>query len=230
MPGAWINWRAANGRSIAPPWRPCPRHRPFKRPFPRPPMQPLSDAINSGAHPDTGRIDKDRAFVPVHIAVLTVSDTRTKDDDVSGDTLVKRLQEAGHILCARSIVPDDQARIAAQLRTWIEDPRCDVVISTGGTGLTGRDVTVEAFKGVFEKEIDGFSALFHQISYAKIGTSTVQSRACAGVAGGTYLFALPGSPGAVKDGWDGILKQQLDIRYRPCNFVEIMPRLEEHRK
>jgi molybdenum cofactor biosynthesis protein B len=177
--------------------------------------------------PQAGRIDAGAAFVPVHIAVLTVSDTRTKDDDVSGDTLVKRLQDAGHILCARIILPDDQAQIAAQLRTWIEDPRCDVVISTGGTGLTGRDVTVEAFRSVFEKEIDGFSVLFHQLSYGKIGTSTVQSRACAGVAGGTYLFALPGSPGAVKDGWDGILKWQLDSRHRPCNFVEIMPRLTE---
>lgn len=176
---------------------------------------------------DAGRIDTGKAFLPVHIAVLTVSDTRTREDDVSGDTLVKRLEEAGHILCARTIVPDDQARIAAQLKTWIEDSRCDVVISTGGTGLTGRDVTVEAFKSVFEKEIEGFAVLFHQISYAKIGTSTVQSRACAGVAGGTYLFALPGSPGAVKDGWDGILKWQLDSRHRPCNFVEIMPRLTE---
>ncbi len=173
------------------------------------------------------RIDSGKPFLPVHIAVLTVSDTRTRENDVSGDTLVKRLEEAGHILCARTLLPDDQARIAAQLRTWIEDPRCDVVISTGGTGLTGRDVTVEAFKSVFEKEIEGFAVLFHQISYAKIGTATVQSRACAGVAGGTYLFALPGSPGAVKDGWDGILKWQLDNRHRPCNFVEIMPRLTE---
>jgi len=181
-------------------------------------MPPLSDA---------DRIDTDIAFVPVHIAVLTVSDTRTKDNDVSGDTLVKRIEDAGHILCARAILADDQLSIRAQLKTWIADPRCDVVISTGGTGLTGRDVTVEAFKSVFEKEIDGFSALFHQISAAKIGTSTVQSRACAGVAGGTYLFPLPGSPGAVKDGWDGILKWQLDIRHRPCNFVEIMPRLTE---
>ena len=180
-----------------------------------------SDDINSG------RIDTGKTFVPIHIAVLTVSDTRTRDDDVSGDTLVKRLEDAGHILCARTIVRDEQARIVAQLRTWIEDPRCDVVISTGGTGLTGRDVTVEAFKSVFEKEIEGFAVLFHQISYAKIGTSTVQSRACAGVARGTYLFALPGSPGAVKDGWDGILKWQLDNRHRPCNFVEIMPRLME---
>ncbi len=177
--------------------------------------------------PQAAAIDPAIAFVPVHIAVLTVSDTRTEADDASGDTLANRLQEAGHILCARTILPDDQARIAAQLRTWIADPRCDVVISTGGTGLTGRDVTVEAFKSVFEKEIEGFAVLFHQISYGKIGTSTIQSRACAGVANGTYLFALPGSPGAVKDGWDGILKWQLDIRHRPCNFVEIMPRLRE---
>jgi molybdenum cofactor biosynthesis protein B len=175
-------------------------------------------------------IDESIAFVPVRIAALTVSDTRTSADDKSGDTLAARIAEAGHVLAARTITPDDQAKIAAQLRAWIADPQIDVVISTGGTGLTGRDVTVEAFKSVFEKEIDGFSALFHQISYAKIGTSTVQSRACAGVAHGTYLFALPGSPGAVKDGWDGILKQQLDIRYRPCNFVEIMPRLDEHRR
>lgn len=176
---------------------------------------------------DSDRIDSAIAFVPVHIALLTVSDTRTKDDDKSGDILEQRLKDAGHILCARTIVTDDQVQIAAQLKLWIADPRIDVVISTGGTGLTGRDVTVEAFKSVFEKEIDGFSVLFHQISYAKIGTSTVQSRACAGVANGTYLFALPGSPGAVKDGWDGILKWQLDRRHRPCNFVEIMPRLIE---
>jgi molybdopterin adenylyltransferase len=175
-------------------------------------------------------IDESIAFVAVRIAAMTVSDTRTRADDKSGDTLQARIEAAGHMLAARVIVPDDQAQIAAQLRAWIADPQVDVVISTGGTGLTGRDVTVEAFKSVFEKEIDGFAALFHQISYAKIGTSTVQSRACAGVARGTYLFALPGSPGAVKDGWDGILKQQLDIRYRPCNFVEIMPRLEEHRR
>jgi molybdenum cofactor biosynthesis protein B len=175
-------------------------------------------------------IDESIAFVAVNIAVMTVSDTRSFADDKSGDTLAARIEEAGHVLAARAIVKDDQAKIAAQLRSWIDDSEIDVVISTGGTGLTGRDVTVEAFKSVFEKEIDGFAVLFHQISYAKIGTSTVQSRACAGVAHGTYLFALPGSPGAVKDGWDGILKQQLDIRYRPCNFVEIMPRLEEHRR
>jgi molybdenum cofactor biosynthesis protein B len=172
-------------------------------------------------------IDESIPFVPVHIALLTVSDTRTKTDDVSGDTLAKRVEDAGHIVCARNIVPDDQKQIAAQLKTWIQDPRIDVVISSGGTGLTGRDVTVEAFRSVFEKEIDGFSALFHQISFQKIGTSTLQSRACAGVAGGTYLFALPGSPGAVKDGWDAILKYQLDIRHKPCNFVDIMPRLTE---
>jgi molybdenum cofactor biosynthesis protein B len=161
---------------------------------------------------------------------MTVSDTRDASDDVSGDTLAERIGDAGHILAARMLLRDDQAKIAAQLRAWVADPEIDVVISTGGTGLTGRDVTVEAFKSVFEKEIDGFSVIFHQISFEKIGTSTLQSRACAGVAGGTYLFALPGSPGAVKDGWDGILKWQLDIRHRPCNFVEIMPRLEEHRK
>lgn len=175
-------------------------------------------------------IDESKAFVPVRIAAMTVSDTRTFADDKSGDTLAGRIADAGHILAARVIVTDDQAKIAAQLRLWIDDPTIDAVISTGGTGLTGRDVTVEAFKSVFEKEIDGFAAVFHQISYAKIGTSTVQSRACAGVAKGTYLFALPGSPGAVKDGWDGILKSQLDIRHQPCNFVEIMPRLEEHRR
>jgi molybdenum cofactor biosynthesis protein B len=172
-------------------------------------------------------IDESIAFVPVRIAIMTVSDTRTAADDKSGDTLAARIADAGHVLAARTIVTDDRAKIATQLKTWIADPKIDVVISTGGTGLTGRDVTVEAFKSVFEKEIDGFSALFHQISYAKIGTSTVQSRACAGVSKGTYLFALPGSPGAVKDGWDGILKSQLDIRHQPCNFVEILPRLAE---
>lgn len=175
-------------------------------------------------------IDESIAFVPVRIAIMTVSDTRTLDDDKSGDTLAARIAEAGHVLAARVLVPDEQEEIAAQLRDWIADPKIDAVISTGGTGLTGRDVTVEAFHSVFEKEIEGFAAVFHQISYAKIGTSTIQSRACAGVARGTYLFALPGSPGAVKDGWDGILKYQLDIRHRPCNFVEIMPRLEEHRR
>ncbi|MGB8363892.1 MAG: molybdenum cofactor biosynthesis protein B [Rhizomicrobium sp.] len=175
-------------------------------------------------------IDETRPFIPVRIAVLTVSDTRDASNDTSGDILAARIADAGHVLAARALLKDDQAAIRAQLETWIADPKIDVVISTGGTGLTGRDVTVEAFKSVFEKEIDGFSVIFHQISFEKIGTSTLQSRACAGVAHGTYLFALPGSTGAVKDGWDGILKWQLDARHRPCNFVEIMPRLEEHRK
>ena len=173
------------------------------------------------------RIDETRAFVPVRIAVMTVSDTRDESSDTSGDTLEARIKEAGHVLAARRIVKDERAQIAAQLRHWIADSEIDVVISTGGTGLTGRDVTVEAFKSVFDKEIDGFSVLFHQVSFEKVGTSTIQSRACAGVARGTYLFALPGSTGAVKDGWDEILKWQLDIRHRPCNFVEIMPRLTE---
>jgi molybdenum cofactor biosynthesis protein B len=176
------------------------------------------------------RIDESRAFVPVNIAVLTVSDTRSATDDRSGDTLVRRLEAAGHTLAARAIVTDDRGKIAAQLRTWIADPGVDVIISTGGTGLTGRDVTVEAHRDVYEKEIEAFATLFTQISVAKIGTSAIQSRACAGVAGGTYLFALPGSPGACKDGWDEILEPQLDYRHMPCNFVEIMPRLEEHKR
>jgi molybdenum cofactor biosynthesis protein B len=175
------------------------------------------------------KIDESIAFVPVRIAVMTVSDTRDASNDTSGDTLAKRIEGAGHILAARTLLKDDVEHIRTQLQKWIDDPQIDAVITTGGTGLTGRDVTVEAMKPLFEKEIDGFSVVFHQISYEKIGTSTLQSRACAGVAKGTYLFALPGSTGAVKDGWDGILKYQLDIRHRPCNFVEIMPRLEEHK-
>lgn len=171
-----------------------------------------------------------REFIPVRIAVLTVSDTRTLADDRSGDTLVERLGAAGHLLADRAIVKDDKAEIADQLRAWIADPEVDAVISTGGTGLTGRDVTVEAHKSVYEKEIEGFAVAFHMVSWEKIGTSTIQSRACAGVAGGTYLFALPGSPGACRDGWDAILARQLDYRHMPCNFVEIMPRLEEHRR
>jgi molybdopterin adenylyltransferase len=171
-----------------------------------------------------------REFIPVRIAVMTVSDTRTRANDTSGDTLEARIKDAGHIVADRVIVKDDKETIAAQLRKWIADPSIDAVISTGGTGLTGRDVTPEAFRSVFEKEIDGFSAVFHRISFEKVGTSTIQSRACAGVAKGTYLFALPGSPGAVKDGWDGILKLQLDYRHKPCNFVEIMPRLTEHER
>lgn len=171
-----------------------------------------------------------RQFIPVRIAVMTVSDTRTRANDTSGDTLEARIKDAGHIVIDRVIVRDESDSIVAQLIKWIAEPTVDAVISTGGTGLTGRDVTPEAFRSVFEKEIDGFSAVFHRISYEKIGTSTIQSRACAGVANGTYLFALPGSPGAVKDGWDGILKLQLDHRHRPCNFVEIMPRLQEHER
>lgn len=173
------------------------------------------------------RIDESRDFHPVRIAVLTVSDTRGPEDDKSGDTLVARLGEAGHVLADRALVRDDVAAIQAKVRGWIADPQVDVVISTGGTGLTGRDVTVEAFRALYEKEIDGFSAIFHLISYMSVGTSTVQSRACAGVANGTYLFSLPGSSGGVKDGWDHILKFQLDSRHRPCNFVDIMPRLME---
>jgi len=173
-------------------------------------------------------IDASREFVPVNIAVLTVSDTRTLETDRSGDTLVERLEGDGHRLADRVIVPDEVDAIVARLRLWIADPGIDAVVSTGGTGVTGRDVTPEAFKAVFEKEIEGFGEVFRLISYEKIGTSTIQSRAIAGVAGGTYLFALPGSTGACRDGWDGILRNQLDIRFRPCNFVEIMPRLREH--
>ncbi|MGD1927232.1 MAG: molybdenum cofactor biosynthesis protein B [Paracoccaceae bacterium] len=173
-------------------------------------------------------INEDRDFIPIRIAVLTVSDTRTLDEDRSGTVLVDRLQAAGHMLADRKIIPDERAEIADQLRAWIGDPGVDAVISTGGTGLTGRDVTVEAHRDVYEKEIDAFGTVFTHVSMAKIGTSAVQSRACAGVAGGTYLFALPGSPGACKDGWDEILKYQLDYRHTPCNFVEIMPRLDEH--
>ncbi|MEM9096719.1 MAG: molybdenum cofactor biosynthesis protein B [Pseudomonadota bacterium] len=175
-------------------------------------------------------IDESRDFIPVRIAILTVSDTRTPDQDRSGDTLVERLTKAGHFLADRTIVTDDRASISAQLMRWIESKAVDVIISTGGTGLTGRDVTVEAHRDVYEKEIDAFGTVFTHVSMKKIGTSAVQSRACAGVAAGTYLFALPGSPGACKDGWDEILKWQLDIRHRPCNLVEIMPRLEEHRR
>ncbi|MEK9724975.1 MAG: molybdenum cofactor biosynthesis protein B [Rhodospirillaceae bacterium] len=168
-------------------------------------------------------------FQPVNIAVLTVSDTRTAADDRSGDTLVERLEGAGHKLAARSIVKDDVDAIAAQLTAWADDPEIDAILATGGTGLTGRDVTPEAFAKVWEKEIPGFGELFRWISYQKIKTSTIQSRACAGVAHGTYMFALPGSPGACRDAWDEILKDQLDLRHKPCNFVEIMPRLNEHK-
>ena len=174
------------------------------------------------------RIDTSREFIPVRIAVLTVSDTRSLEDDRSGDTLVKRLIDAGHSLAARDIVTDDQDLIAAKLREWCASPDVDVILSTGGTGLTGRDVTVEAHRDVYEKEIEAFATVFTHVSMAKIGTSAVQSRACGGVAKGTYLFALPGSPGACRDAWDEILAFQLDYRHMPCNFVEIMPRLEEN--
>ena len=175
-------------------------------------------------------IDQKRPFIPVNIAVLTVSDSRTAATDRSGQVLVDRIAEAGHKLVGRAIVADDRALIVARLEAWIGDPGVDVVLATGGTGVTGRDVTPEAFESVYEKAIPGFGELFRQLSFDKIGTSTVQSRCTAGVARGTYLFALPGSPGACKDGWDGILKAQLDYRYRPCNFVELLDRLQEHEK
>jgi len=174
------------------------------------------------------RIDENLKFVPVRIAVLTVSDTRVSEDDKSGQVLVDRLLKDGHVLADRTIIRDERDQIAGQLRKWIADKGVDVIISTGGTGLTGRDVTVEAHRDVYEKEIDAFGTVFTMISVEKIGTSAVQSRATGGVAGGTYLFALPGSPGACKDAWDGLLQAQLDIRHRPCNFVEMMPRLDEH--
>jgi molybdenum cofactor biosynthesis protein B len=173
-------------------------------------------------------MDATLPFLPVNIAVLTVSDTRTPADDRSGDTLVDRITAAGHRVAARLIERDDVDTIETVLRTWIADPEIDVVISTGGTGVTGRDVTPEAFTRVLEKEITGFGELFRMLSYAKIGSSTIQSRALGGVAGGTYLFALPGSTGAVRDGWDDILVTQLDSRHRPCNLVALMPRLKEH--
>ncbi len=172
-------------------------------------------------------IDESLPFVPCHIAVMTVSDTRTEENDTSGRTLVERATGAGHRVVARAIVPDDKHELVAQLRAWIDDPGIDVVLATGGTGVTGRDVTPEAFAEVVEKEIPGFGELFRWLSYQKIGTSTIQSRATAGVAKGTYLFALPGSTGACKDAWDEILVTQLDRRYRPCNFAELFPRLRE---
>jgi molybdenum cofactor biosynthesis protein B len=177
-----------------------------------------------------GRIDETRPFLPVNIAVLTVSDTRTLENDTSGATLAERIAKAGHHVTERTIVKDDAGMIETLLHGWIRDPTIDVVITTGGTGITGRDVTPEAFDRVLEKRIEGFGELFRMLSYQKIGTSTIQSRAIGGVAGGTYLFALPGSTGAVKDGWDDILVHQLDNRFRPCNLVELMPRLQEHLK
>lgn len=176
------------------------------------------------------RIDETKEFIPVRFAVLTVSDSRSPETDKSGDTLAGRIEGAGHVLAARTILPDERDQIADQLRAWIADPGIDAVLTTGGTGLTGRDVTVEAHRDVYEKEIEAFGTVFTIVSMQKIGTSAVQSRACAGVAGGTYLFALPGSPGACRDAWDEILSLQFDYRHWPCNFVEIFPRLEEHRR
>lgn len=174
------------------------------------------------------KIDESIAFVPVRIAVLTVSDTRTVKTDKSGTLIATMLTEAGHILAEHAVAKDEVPAIRAKVQGWIDDTQVDVVITTGGTGFTGRDVTPEAVRPLFEKEIDGFSTAFHMLSFEKVGTSTIQSRACGGVAGGTYIFCVPGSPGACKDAWNGILKYQLDIRHRPCNFVEIMPRLQEH--
>ena len=173
-------------------------------------------------------IDESKQFVPLKIAVLTVSGTRELADDKSGATLAERIEKAGHALAERAIVTDDVEKIRARVKAWIADPAVDVIISTGGTGFTGRDVTPEAVEPLFEKRMDGFATLFLLVSHAKIGTSAIQTRATAGVAGATYIFCLPGSPGACRDAWDGILKDQLDYRHRPCNFVEIMPRLDEH--
>ncbi|ESR24789.1 molybdenum cofactor biosynthesis protein B [Lutibaculum baratangense] len=170
----------------------------------------------------------DRPFIPVRIAVMTVSDTRTMEDDKSGNTLAGRIEKAGHHLAARAIVKDEVEEIRAQVTAWAQSPEVDVIITTGGTGFTGRDVTPEAIEPLFEKVMDGFSVIFHRLSYEKIGTSTIQSRATGGVIHQTYVFVLPGSPGACKDAWDGILEAQLDYRHMPCNFVEIMPRLGEH--
>jgi molybdopterin adenylyltransferase len=177
-----------------------------------------------------GRIDETRPFLAVNIAILTVSDTRAMETDTSGATLAERIVKSGHAVAVRAIEKDDAKAVEVLLRRWIADPAIDVVITTGGTGITGRDVTPEAFEQVLEKKIEGFGELFRMLSYQKIGTSTIQSRAIGGVAGGTYLFALPGSTGAVKDGWDDILVNQLDNRFRPCNLVELMPRLQEHLK
>jgi molybdenum cofactor biosynthesis protein B len=173
-------------------------------------------------------IDESRDFIALRIAVLTVSDTRAIADDKSGATLIERLEKAGHALAHRAVVPDDIEAIRAQVQTWIADANVDIVITTGGTGFTGRDVTPEAVEPLFEKRMDGFSTVFHLVSHAKIGASTVQSRATAGLANATFIFCLPGSPGACRDAWDEILVHQLDYRYRPCNFVELMPRLDEH--
>ncbi len=174
-------------------------------------------------------IDQNRAFVPIRIALLTMSDTRSAVDDKSGNLLVELVTAAGHDVAGRALVHDDVGAIRTQVEKWIADPNVDCVITTGGTGFTGRDVTPEAVRPLFEKDIEGFAIIFHMLSFQKVATSTIQSRACAGVARGTYIFCLPGSPGACRDAWEGILKYQLDSRHLPCNFIEIMPRLEEHR-
>ena len=173
-------------------------------------------------------LDVSRPFLPVRISVLTISDSRSAGEDVSGSVLAQRINAAGHALAGRDLVKDDKEAITERLREWIAGGETDAVIASGGTGLTGRDVTPEAFRCLYDKEIEGFAILFHQLSHAKISTSTIQSRASAGIAGGVYLFCLPGSPSACRDAWDGILRQQLDYRFRPCNLVEIMPRLQEH--
>jgi molybdopterin adenylyltransferase len=175
------------------------------------------------------KLDESRPFVPVRIAILTVSDTRDQASDTSGRTLAEMITAADHVLADHAIVIDDVPRIRARVLSWIADPEIDVIITTGGTGFTGRDVTPDALRPLFEKEIEGFSTVFHLLSFQKIGTSTIQSRACAGLANATYIFCLPGSPGACRDAWNGILQWQLDNRHRPCNLVEIMPRLAEHR-
>ncbi|HUW72553.1 MAG TPA: molybdenum cofactor biosynthesis protein B [Methyloceanibacter sp.] len=178
----------------------------------------------------TARIDESRPFIPVRIAVMTVSDTRTEKTDKSGPLLIRMIRESGHEAADHAVVEDDEKEIRKQVKKWIKDKTVDVVITTGGTGFTGRDVTPEAVRPLFDKEIDGFSALFHMLSYQTVGTSTAQSRACGGLAKGTLIFSLPGSPGACKDAWEGILKFQLDNRHRPCSFIEIMPRLTESKK
>jgi molybdopterin adenylyltransferase len=184
--------------------------------------------VTDGRKLSMSSIDEAKKFVPLNIAVLTISDTRTLADDKSGTTLSDRITSAGHVLAAREIISDDVAAIRGIIKKWIAEPGVDVIITTGGTGFTGRDVTPEAVEPLFEKRMDGFSIAFHMLSHTKIGTSTIQSRATAGVAGATFIFCLPGSPGACRDAWDGILAAQLDYRTRPCNFVEIMPRLDEH--
>jgi len=178
----------------------------------------------------TARIDESRPFIPVRIAVMTVSDTRTEKTDKSGPLLIRMIRESGHEAADHAVVEDDEKAIRKQVKKWIKDKTIDVVITTGGTGFTGRDVTPEAVRPLFDKEIDGFSVLFHMLSYQTVGTSTAQSRACGGLAKGTLIFSLPGSPGACKDVWEGILKFQLDNRHRPCSFIEIMPRLTESKK